>query len=129
MLDGIHFKTIWGSLVHCFLSGNRLHMFWAGGIVLIMIVLAVLHRKWKFDYGKKMIIWRCLCLLPLIAAGAHYMLYLKGLPFSDAMAFIPLYAPAVFALLPVPFASKDKGFGFSAFLTGLLCFVSVGYFF
>ena len=128
MLDGIHFKTIWGSLVHCFLSGNRLHMFWAGGIVLIMIVLAVLHRKWKFDYGKKMIIWRCLCLLPLIAAGAHYMLYLKGLPFSDAMAFIPLYAPAVFALLPVPFASKDKGFGFSAFLTGLLCFVSVGYF-
>ncbi|MBQ8967150.1 S41 family peptidase [Ruminococcus sp.] len=128
MFDGIHFKTIWGSLCHIFLSGNKIHMLWAGGILLLMLILAILHHRWRDSYGRQMLIWRLLCLLPAAAAGAHYYLYLRGLPAEAIMMFAPLYAAAVFALIPVPFAKVQRGFGFVCFLTGLLSVLSLSYF-
>ena len=124
MLDGINFKTIWWSLVHVVLSNNLIHIIWCAGILIFMIVLAVLHHKWKFDYGKKMLLWRFLCLIPLAAAGAHYMLYLKGCDTDIVSSFTPLYAIGVLALIPIPFANRTVGYRLTATLPGLICVLS-----
>ncbi|MBQ7012870.1 MAG: hypothetical protein IJN11_03000 [Oscillospiraceae bacterium] len=110
--------TFFGSLRHAFDMANKTHIIWCVGILLIMAVLAILHHFWKED-AKKIRIWRLLCLLPLTAAVIHFLIYALGEPLI-ASFFIFLYAIALLALLPVPFAKRRIGYRVTACLTGVL---------
>lgn len=119
MLDSINFKIIFGSLLHTLLSNNIIQIIWCAGMLILMLILAIIHHKWAFDYGKKMIIWRILCLLPAGMAAAHYSLYLNGRPVSEILSFAPMYSIAVLALIPIIFASREKGYKVSATFVGI----------
>ena len=117
---------IWGSILHAYNAANLTHILWCAGILLTMLILAVLHHCWK-NNKKKLILWRFLCLLPLLACGAHYYLYVRNCPtFLDS--FIPLYAIAVLALIPMLFAGRKIGYKIIAFLTALLTAACAFYF-
>lgn len=119
-------NTFWGSLCHLFISGNKIQMIWCGAILLTMLILAVLHCKFKND-AKKIRIWRLLCLIPLLIAFAHFMIYVLGFPLLLG-EYISLYLLAVFALIPIPFARRKIGYRISAALSGVLA-VSLGFYF
>jgi len=119
-------KTFLGSLYHLFVTANKTHMIWCGAILLIMLILAILHHRWKDD-TKKIRLWRLLCLIPLLAAAAHALIYIWGIPVF-AVDFIPLYLIAAFALIPIPFAKRKIGYRITATLTGVVSVVCGLYF-
>ena len=111
-------KTFFGSLLHRLYTSNTEHLIWFGAVVVILITLAVLHHRWKGD-DRKIRWWRMLCLLPLVIAGIHAFIYLRGFP--DFIAgFFPLYAVALFALLPIPFAKRKIGYKITAVIVGIV---------
>lgn len=111
-------KTFLGSLYHLFVTANKTHIIWCGAILLIMLILAVLHHRWKDD-TKKIRLWRLLCLIPILGAAVHALIYIWGFP-AFAVDFIPLYLIAVFALIPIPFAKRKIGYRITAAFTGVL---------
>ena len=50
-------NTFFGTLWHRIAVSNKEQLVWFGAVVIIMIVLAVLHHKWKGD-KKKIRLWR-----------------------------------------------------------------------
>ena len=110
--------TFLGSLRHVFAMANKTQMLWGIGILLVILLLAVLHHIWRDD-PKKLGKWRLLCLIPLLNCAVHAWLYIRGFTMAVSL-FIPLYAIAVLALLPMLFAKRRTGYRITAFLTGLL---------
>lgn len=119
-------KTFLGSLYHLFVTANKTHIVWCGAIILIMLILAILHHFWKND-TKKIRLWRLLCLIPLLAAAAHALIYIWGIP-AFAVDYIPLYLIAAFALIPIPFAKRKIGYRITAALTGVVSVICGLYF-
>ena len=111
-------NTFFGTLWHRIAISNKEQLVWFGAVVIIMIVLAVLHHKWKGD-NKKIRLWRGLCFLPAVIAAVHALIYLRGFPLF-IMGFFPLYVVALFALLPVLFAKRKIGYKITAVITGLM---------
>ena len=110
-------KTFFGSLYHVFDMANKVHIVWCAAILLVMLALAVLHSLWRDD-AKKIRLWRLLCLIPLLAVGAHFLIYIVTYP--DAVdAFYPLYIIGVLALIPIPFAKRKVGYPIAASLVGV----------
>ncbi len=110
--------TFFGSLLHRLSASNKEHLIWFGAVVVIMIILAILHHKWKDD-DKKIRLWRLLCLIPLITGAVHAFIYLTGFPLF-VIGHFPLYAIALFALLPIPFAKRKIGYRVTGAITGLV---------
>lgn len=119
-------ETFFGSLYHVFDMANHTHIIWCVGILLIMLVLAILHHFWKED-AKKIRIWRLLCLLPLVIAIIHYLIYAADYDML-LLSCINMYAIALIALLPVPFAKRKIGYRVTASITGVLS-VALGFYF
>ena len=91
-------KTFFGTLLHRLYTANIEHLIWFGAVVVIMIILGVLHHRWKGDDKKKRL-WRMLCLLPSVIAAFHAFIYLRGC--SEFLSgYFPLYIVALSALLP-----------------------------
>lgn len=111
-------ETFFGSLEHRLSTVNPVHIIWLISVIIIMIVLAVLHHKWKGD-DKKIRQWRILCLLPFLIGAAHAIIYLYGAPLL-IIGHFPLYIIALLALLPIPFAKRRIGYKISAVITGLV---------
>jgi len=111
-------KTVFDSLRHLFASANKVHIVWCAAILLIMLILAVLHHKWKDD-SNKLRIWRVICLAPLIICGVHACIYVVGAPMFLG-SFITMYVIGVLALIPMLFAKRKVGYRITAVLTGLL---------
>ena len=111
-------NTFLGTLLHRVSAANKVQLIWFGAVVVIMIILAVLHHRWKGD-KKKIRLWRGLCVLPAVIAAVHAFIYLRGFPLY-IIGFFPLYAVALFALLPIPFAKRKIGYKISAVLAGLV---------
>lgn len=111
-------NTFWNSLRHVFSMANKTQMIWCGAVLLTVLILAVLHHRRKDD-KKKLRLWRLLCLLPLLICGIHAWLYVRGFPMAVSI-FLPLYAIAVLALIPMLFAGRKTGYRITAVLTGLL---------
>lgn len=111
-------NTFFGTLWHRIALSNKEQLVWFGAVVIIMIVLAVLHHKWKGD-SRKIHLWRGLCFLPAVIAAVHALIYLRGFPLFIA-GFFPLYVVALFALLPVLFAKRKIGYKITAVITGLM---------
>ena len=70
-------NVFFSSICHLFSSANKVHWVWCAVILLIMLILAVLHNRWKDD-SRKLRIWRLLCLVPLIICGVHACIYVVG---------------------------------------------------
>ena len=49
-------NTFFGTLWHRIAVSNKEQLVWFGAVVIIMIVLAVLHHKWKGD-SRKIRLW------------------------------------------------------------------------
>ncbi len=111
-------KSFFGTLLHRLYTSNIEHLLWFGAIVVIMIILAVLHHRWKGD-DKKISLWRKLCLLPGIIAVIHVFIYLRGFTMFVS-GYFPIYVIAVFSLLPIPFAKRKIGYAVTAIITGLM---------
>ncbi|MBP0954076.1 MAG: hypothetical protein J6M90_00370 [Oscillospiraceae bacterium] len=110
--------TFFGSLLHRLSTSNKEHLIWFGAVVVIMIILAILHHKWKGN-DKKIRLWRLLCLIPLITGAVHAFIYLTGFPLF-VIGHFPLYVIALSALLPIPFAKRKIGYRVTGAITGLV---------
>lgn len=66
-------NTFFGTLWHRIALSNKEQLVWFGVVVIIMIVLAVLHHKWKGD-SRKIRLWRVLCFLPAVIAAVHALI-------------------------------------------------------
>ena len=114
--------NFFGSLSHMFASSNKVHWVWCAVILLAMLILAVLHHRWKDDSGK-LRIWRLLCLVPLIICGVHACVYVVGAfdYLGDFMGiYIIMYIIGALALIPMLFAKRRIGYRITAVLTGIL---------
>ena len=114
-------STIMGSLNHLLATANKVHIIWYLTLLIIMLTLAVLHHFWKND-SKKLMIWRFLCLTPILICGVHAVIYVVGVPmfFEE---FILMYIIALLALIPMLFAKRKTGYRISAVLTAVAsCF-------
>ena len=114
-------STIMGSLNHLLATANKVHIIWYLTLLIIMLTLAVLHHFWKND-SKKLMIWRFLCLTPVLISGIHAVIYVVGVPmfFEE---FILMYIIALLALIPMLFAKRKTGYRISAVLTAVAsCF-------
>ena len=111
-------NTFFNSFRHMFASANKVHIVWCAAILLVMLILAVLHHKWKDD-TKKLRIWRLLCLAPLVICGVHAAVYVVGVP-GLLGNYTAMYVIGVLALIPMLFAKRRTGYRITAVLTGLL---------
>ena len=119
-------NTILGSFRHLFATANKIQVIWCAAIIIIMLILAVLHHRWKDDTGK-LSLWRFLGLIPFVLGIVHAFFYVIGFPMIIS-AFIPLYIIAFCSLLPVLFAKRRIGYKIIAFITGLLTMLCGFYF-
>lgn len=111
-------SNLFGTLLHRISVSNKVQLIWFGSVIVIMIVLAVLHHRWKGN-NKKIRLWRGLCFLPAVISAVHAFIYLRGFTLFLA-GFFPLYAVSLFALLPVLFAKRKIGYKITAVITGLV---------
>lgn len=119
-------KTFFGSLYHAFASANKIHIIWCAAILLVMLLLAVLHHRWRDD-AKKIGLWRFLCLVPPLIAAVHFLIY--GLSFPLIVeGFIALYITAALSVIPIPFAKRKIGYKITASITGVFAVMCGIYF-
>lgn len=117
-------KMVIGDLMRFISAANPIHLIWCASFLSWLLMLALLHHRWKADSGK-LKRWRLLCLLLFPACIVHYLIYGGGycsflvVP-EFFIGYLPLYLIAVFALIPVPFAKRKTGYRISAALTGVL---------
>ena len=119
-------SNLFGTLLHRISVSNKVQLIWFGSVIVIMIVLAVLHHRWKGN-NKKIRLWRGLCFLPAVISAVHAFVYLRGFTLFIA-GFFPLYTVSLFALLPLLFAKRKIGYKITAVITGLVtCVLSFYY--
>ena len=111
-------NVFFSSICHLFSSANKVHWVWCAVILLIMLILAVLHNRWKDD-SRKLRIWRLLCLVPLIICGVHACIYVVG-ALDFMFIFMEMYIIGILALIPMLFAKRRIGYRITAVLTGIL---------
>lgn len=111
-------KTVLGSIRHLLATGNKTHMLWCIGILLLLLILAVLHHRWR-DNPQKLKKWRWLALLPFLAALAHFLLYSLSY-LQAATVFISIYFIGIISLIPVLFAKRRIGYRIVSTLTGVI---------
>lgn len=102
-------------------KANIVHIIWCVIILLILLVLAILHHRWKY-YELEMKRWRKMCCIPLLITSVHYMVYVGGVP-ELLTIYTPMYLIAVLALLPVLCAESKKGYRVVASVTGTLSLI------
>ena len=109
--------TFWGSLVHLFMTANKVHMLWCIGILVVMIVLAILHHSWR-GYDNKIKVWRWLCLLPFLVCVVHFLIYCLPVPMLFT-SFVSMYLIGLLALLPMITAKRRIGHRVMATIVGI----------
>lgn len=119
--------TFFGSLVHLFMTANKVHMLWCIGILVVMIVLAILHHVWR-GYDNKIKVWRWLCLIPLVICSVHFLIYCLSFPMLLTF-FISMYLIGLLALLPMITARRPIGSRVMCTIVGILSGVLGLYFF
>lgn len=119
-------KTFFGSIYHSLAASNKVHMIWCAAILLTMLILALMHHRWRDD-AKKLPLWRLLCLLPLITVTIHFIIYVESFPVFLS-SYIPMYIIAVFALIPIFFSKRKTGYRIAASLSGVLSVICGFYF-
>ncbi len=127
-------KNIPGSLQHLFATANKTHIIWCAGMLIIMLILVILHRRWRDD-RQRLRVWRGLCAVPIVVAGVHWLIYVCGTEMFFE-GYLALYIIGALALIPIPFAGRKYGYRISAAISGtvavlcafMFCFTSPNYF-
>lgn len=111
-------SDIWGAFRFMVAGTNKVHIIWFGVILLVMLILAVLHHRWK-HYEKEMKLWKKLCLIPLGITTVHYFIYVSG-DDSFLQCYTSIYLAAILALLPMLCADMKKGYRVTAAIVGVI---------
>ena len=119
-------KTFFGSLYHVFRMSDKTHIIWCAAILITMLVLAVLHHRWRDDV-KLLRLWRLLCLIPFLTVIVHFLIYTASFPMVVTI-YYPLYIIGLLALIPIPFAKRRRGYHAAAIPVGILSVVIGLYF-
>ena len=110
-------KKVFGTLLAQFMTINRVQIVWHLTILAMLIILRILHKRWRNDYYK-MSLWKLLCLIPPVIAGIHFLIYVRGyLPLLGDYKF--MYLSAVSSLILFPFARRKIGYKAANVLLGL----------
>lgn len=112
------FLSIFGVLRHFLSKANPAIMPWCFGLLALLLVLAILHHKWRDDsymLGK----WRLLALLPMLAGAVHYIIYVLVLG-GVGVLYLPVYLIAFFSLIPMILARRKIGYRIFSCFVGLL---------
>lgn len=111
-------NTFFGTIGFMIANSNKTHIIWCALILLTMLVLAVLHHRWRY-YEQELERWKKLCFIPLLMTTVHYFVYTAGAP--DFLSnYTPMYLIAVLALVPMLCAERKTGYKVFAAVTGVL---------
>ena len=119
-------KNFFGSLYHVFDMANKEQIIWCIAILITMLLLAILHHRWR-DNVKKLKLWRLLCLMPLLTVIAHFLIYAASFPLI-AGYYLALYIIGILALIPIPFAKRRIGYPITTTLVGIASVICGFYF-
>lgn len=111
-------KDLWGRVLFMLAQANKIHMIWCGALMLTMLVLAMLHHRWK-DYDSKIRRWRKLCFIPYLMMLVHHFIYVSGAPHLLGH-YTPMYLIALIAFVPMLCANMEKGYRIFAPITGVM---------
>jgi C-terminal processing protease CtpA/Prc len=109
-----------GAILFTFGNSNKIHIICFAAIVLTMLVLAVLHHRWK-HYEREMKLWKKLCLIPLLITTVHYFVFAASGGFMRY--YNPMYLTALLALLPALCGEWKKSYRVVTVITGVLTIV------
>ena len=109
-----------GTLRHNLDGGEKIHIIWCVAIMLTMLILAILHHKWRFN-GHKLKKWQDLCFIPLLITIVHFCIYVRDVSLVNSCT--PMYLIAVLALLMMPLANMRKGYRVIGSVVGVLTLV------
>ena len=118
--------NVWGAFRFMLAGTNKVHIIWFCVILIVMLILAVLHHRWK-HYGKEMKLWKKLCFIPLGITTVHYFIYVSG---ADGFlnVYTTMYLTAILAILPVLCAEGRKSYRITAAVTGVISVIFFMYF-
>lgn len=119
-------KTFFGTLRFMLSKSSDTHIMWCVLILLIMLTLAILHRRWRND-EENLRLWKKLCFIPFVITTVHYFVYAAGAP-GFLRNYTPLYIIALLALIPMLCEHKKRGYKPAAAITGVLAAVLGLYF-
>ena len=107
-------------------KSNDTHIMWCVLILLIMLALAIFHRRWRGD-EQKLKAWKKLCCIPFLVTTVHYFVYVAGAS-GFLRNYSPMYFIALLAFVPMLCEEKKKGYKIAAPITGVLA-VGLGIYF
>ena len=112
------FQTIFGSLRHLLATADTVQQCWIGGTLVYLLLLVILHHKWRDD--KRMLgRWQLMALLPLAAAAAHLFIYVA--PKWDFWGiYSNYYLIVLLTVLPMLLGRWRIGYRITAVIGGLL---------
>lgn len=119
-------KTFFETVSFMLAKSNKTHIAWCFLMLLIMLVLAILHRRWRYD-DRRLGRWKALCCVPLLITIVHYFIYVAGAP-SFLRNYTPMYLIALLAFVPMFLAERDTGYKIFAPIAGALA-VGLGLYF
>lgn len=119
-------KTFFGTLRFMLSKSNDTHIMWCALILLIMLTLAILHHRWRYD-EQNLRLWKKLCVIPFAITTVHYFVYAAGAP-SFLRNYTPMYIIALLALVPMFCEHRNRGYKLAATITGVLAVVLGLYF-
>lgn len=118
--------TFFGAFRFMLEKSNKIHLIWCALILLIMLILAVLHHRWRY-YDRELDRWKKLCFIPMLITFVHYIIYVAGAP-DFLRNYTPMYLIALIALVPMLCAKRKTGYKIFAAITGVLAVVFGLYF-
>ena len=118
--------TFWGTIRFELAQSNKIHLLWCAALLLTMLILAILHHRWRY-YTDLMKRWRDLCFIPLLITTIHYFIYVTGAP-HFLSNYTPLYLIALLALLTMLCAERKTGYKVFAAITVTLSVIFSAYF-
>ena len=101
-------RNFFGTVRFMFEKTDKTDLIWCSAVLLTMLILAVLHHKWKYD-EQRLKRWKNLCFIPFLITSAHYFIYVLG---ADGFLsnYTPMYLISVLAFIPMICAAQRKGY-------------------
>lgn len=99
-------------------KSNKIHIIWCALILITILILAILHHRWRY-YEQELKRWKKLCFIPLLITTVHYFIYVVGAP-NFLSNYTPMYLISVLALVPMLCAERKTGYKIFSAFTGIL---------
>lgn len=99
-------------------KANDTHIMWCALMLLIMLTLAILHRRWRND-EQNLRLWKKLCYIPFLMTTVHFFICVAGAR-GFLRNYTPMYIIALLALVPMFCEERKRGYKIAAPITGVL---------